>query len=65
MLELLRQRRIWAGIVAAITIVLTLLKIQFSIDVPVLTDMLTAFGGALADLIITVLALWSYFKPKK
>lgn len=64
-LELLRQRRVWAGIVGLLTIALTLLKITYQIEVPALTDLLTVFGGALADLIIAGLAVWSFLKPKQ
>ena len=64
MLDLLKQRRIWAGIIAALSIVLSLLKINYQIDVPVLTDLFTSLGGALAEVIIAGLAIWSYFKPK-
>lgn len=63
-LELLKQRRIWAAIVWAMTIALAILKINYQIDVPLLTDLLTSFFGALSNLIIAGLALWSYFKPK-
>ena len=63
-LELLSQRRIWAGIVGVVSFVLTLFAINFQIDVPVLTDLLTSFGGALSQFIMAGLALWSYFKPK-
>lgn len=64
MLELLKQRRVWAAVVAAVSIVLSILHIDFQIDVPVVTDLLTSWGGALADLIVGTLALWSYLKPK-
>ncbi len=63
-LTLISQRRVWAGFVGAVAILLGLLKYQFSIDVPVVTDLLTNFGGAVAQAIIAGLALWSYFKPK-
>jgi hypothetical protein len=61
---LLKQRRIWAGIIGGLAVLLSLLG-QGQIEVPVLTDLLTAFGGALASLITAGLALWSYFKPKQ
>lgn len=63
--ELLKQRRIWAGIIGAASVVFSLLEVNYQIDVPVLTDLLTAFGSALSSLIIAGLALWSYFRPKK
>lgn len=63
-IELLKQRRIWAGIVGVLAFVLTTLNIRYQVDVPVLTDILTSAGGASAELITAGLALWSYFKPK-
>lgn len=63
-LELLKQRRIWVGIVGVLAFVLTTLNIQYQLDVPVLTDLLTSAGGASVELIMAGLALWSYFKPK-
>jgi hypothetical protein len=63
-LNLLSQRRIWAGIVGVLTFALTIFNSTLQLDVPVLTDLLTAFGGALSALVTAILALWSYFKPK-
>jgi hypothetical protein len=63
-LELLKQRRIWAGIVGVLAFVLTTLNIKYQIDIPVVTDLMTSAGGASAELIMAGLALWSYFKPK-
>jgi len=64
-LELLKQRRVWAGIVGIITFVLATLKVTVNVDVPVLTDLLTALGGAISALVTAGLALWSFLKPKK
>jgi hypothetical protein len=63
-LELIKQRRLWAGLVGVLAFLLTLLKANCQIDVPVLTDLLTTAGGAVASLVTALLALWSYFKPK-
>lgn len=60
-MELLAQRRIWVGIVSVLAFFLP----GIGLDVPVLTDLLTAFGGALAGLVVAGLALWSYLFPKK
>ncbi len=65
MLELLKNRRVWAGLVAGLSFTLTILKINFDFDVMVLTDLLTSFGGSVSDVIVGGLALWSFFKPKK
>jgi len=59
-LELLSQRRVWAGIVSVLAFFLP----SVGIDIPVLTDLLTSFGGAIASLAVAGLSLWSYFKPK-
>lgn len=64
-LELLSQRRIWAGIVGIVAFVVTALNLGLDIDVPVLTGLLTDVGMAMAALMSAVLALLSYFRPKK
>lgn len=63
-LELLKQRRVWAGIIGVVAFVSTTLNLGLGIDVEVLTNLFTQFGLALAALIQALLALWSYFKPK-
>ena len=64
MLELLKQRRVWAGLVAVVSFGLQALSVNYQIDVPVLTDLLTAFGNNLSLAISAGLGLWSYFQPK-
>ena len=64
-IELLQQRRIWAGLIGFIAFASTLFNLGLDLDIEFLTDNLTSFGVALASLIQAVLALWSYFKPKK
>ncbi len=63
--NLLNQRRIWAGIVGTFAILVSVLELNYSVDIPILTDLLTSFGGALSALIMAGLALWSYFSPKE
>lgn len=63
-MELLRQRRVWAALVSVLAFFASYLHLNFQFDVPVITDLLTAFGGALAATMSAVLALWSYLKPK-
>lgn len=63
-IDLLSQRRIWSFIVSIVSFTLMALHANYQIDVPVLTDILTSVGGALAMLIPGLLALWSYFFPK-
>lgn len=64
-IELLSQRRIWSGIVGVTAFILMVFHINYQIDVPLLTDILTSVGGGLAMLIPALLSLWSYFFPKK
>ena len=64
-LDLLKNRRVWAGLVVVVVFILQSLSKQFEIDVPVLTDLLTNFGVALSAFISASLALWSFIKPKK
>jgi len=61
LITLLGQRRIWISIVSTLAFFLP----SIGIDIPVLTDLLTAFGGAIASFIVAGLALLSYLKPKK
>lgn len=65
LLEVLSNRRVWAAIVGGVAMLLTYTSTNFQIDVPVLTGLLTDFGGSLSTTIISGLALWSYFVPKK
>jgi len=64
-LHLLRQRRVWAGIVAVVTFVITLFGVNWDGDAEVLTNLLHAVGESAAALISGLLALWSYLYPKK
>lgn len=64
-LELLRQRRVWAGLVGVIAFLVTALNLGLKIDTPLLTNLLSDFGLAVSGLISSGLALWSYLKPKE
>ena len=64
-INLLKQRRIWAGLVGFVGFILTMLGITHNYDPTQLTELLTAFGTSLAALIPAVLALLSYILPKK
>lgn len=64
-IEILSQRRVWSAILSGLVFVLGVLKLQLNIDIPVLTDLLTNLGAAIAGLIAAGLALWSYLQPKK
>lgn len=64
LLELLKQRRVWVGIISGLSFLISFLHIEFNIDVPVLSDMFTNAGIALFNLVSAILAIWSYLKPK-
>ena len=70
-LELLKQRRVWAGIVGSLAFVLPLFGIEFSVDPAGLIDLLLNFGvlltkaiEAVGTLVAAILAVWSYTHPK-
>ena len=64
-LELLKQRRVWAGIFGSITFLLPVFGVKYDMDVNTLTDLFTNLGLAISALLTAVLPIWSYFKPKK
>ena len=64
LLELLKQRRVWVGIISGLSFLISFLHIEFNIDVPVLSDMFTNAGIALFNLVSAILVIWSYLKPK-
>lgn len=64
-LELLKQRRIWAGIIGVVGFVITTFNMPYELgDTATLIDLLTAWGDSLAMFVGASLALSSYFKPK-
>lgn len=63
-LELLNQRRVWAAIVSTLVFILGVFSISLP-DQATLIDILTQIGSAIAALIPGILALLSYFRPKK
>lgn len=64
-LELLKQRRVWAGIISGLVFVVGMFGVTWDLDTQTLVDLLTQLGSAIAALVTAVLALHSYFKPKK
>ena len=64
-LELLKQRRIWASIFGAIAILLPLFGVHFTFDTTNYTDAVMAFINGLCGLLAIILPIISYFKPKK
>lgn len=70
--NLLGQRRVWAAIVASLVYLFTWLGLDYIPDPNGLTDILLNLGVVTAKaietfgmLVTAVLALLSYFKPKK
>jgi membrane associated rhomboid family serine protease len=71
LLELITQRRIWAGIVGVATVIFGWLGISLIHDPNTLTDLLLNLGATIAKLVEMIgglvaagLAIWSYFRPK-
>ena len=62
---LLKQRRIWAGIIGVIIVALNIFNVDHSLDTSTLTKLLADLGDSIAAIIMAGLALWSYFRPKE
>jgi hypothetical protein len=63
LLELLKQRRVWAGIFAAITLTLSLFGVSLQMDVNGLTDAVIKLIEAISGLLAVVFPIWSAIKP--
>ena len=63
-LEILKQRRVWAGICALIAFVLPLFGVTATIDVNGAVDAIMKVIEGLSSILAIGLPLWSYFKPK-
>ena len=64
-LELLKQRRIWAGIFSTIAFLLPTMGVALQIDVNGLTDTVVKLIEAISGFMAVVLPIWSYFFPKQ
>jgi hypothetical protein len=64
-LELLSNRRIWAGIFGAITLLLPLFGVTYELDSTTYIDATVNFFLSFSALATALLPIWSYFKPKK
>jgi len=64
-LELLKQRRIWAGIFGAIAIILPMIKVNVDLDVNGLTNAVMDLITAITAISTMILPIISYFKPKQ
>ena len=65
LVELLRQRRVWAGLASCIAFGAVLFGADLPLDQVELTDHLTQVGAAIATLVSGALAVHSYVSPKK
>ena len=64
LLNILKQRRIWAGITGAIALFLPLVAKDASFDANATTDAIMRLVEALSGIATIILPLYSYFKPK-
>ena len=64
-LELLRQRRVWVGILGVVAFTLPIMGVVPTADVNGSSDLFVNLFNAVDGLIVASLALWSYFLPKK
>lgn len=64
-LELLQQRRIWAGLFAVVAFILPMFGVTLAIDADGLTEAFLQFFQALSGLLAVILPILSYFKPKQ
>ena len=65
LLELLSQRRVWAAILGGVVALLSVLSIDYSLDVDFLGNTLANLFQAASSVLAAGLALHSYFYPKK
>jgi len=63
-LELLKQRRIWAGIFGATAIILPMLRVNVDLDVNGLTNSMMDLVTAISAISTMILPIISFFKPK-
>lgn len=63
-LEILKSRRIWVMIISAVIFILTLFGIQTEVDADTLSGLLVNAIEPISQVVIAVLAIWSYLKPK-
>lgn len=63
-MELLKSRRVWAGVAAIIALTLPLLGYN-DLDANSLTDAIMGVVEAISSLAAVILPIWSYFYPKQ
>lgn len=62
---ILKQRRIWAGICAIISLYLRAFAPEVDFNADKATDIILTIVQAISDLGMVLLPIWSYFRPKK
>jgi len=63
--NLLKQRRIWAGLSATIAFFLPLTGYTSDFNHEQLTDVIMALINSISGILAIILPIWSYYKPKK
>ena len=64
-LDLLKQRRIWIGILAVVTFALPIFGVKPTVDPAGAIDLFVNFFASVDAAVLGALALWSYFVPKE
>jgi hypothetical protein len=65
LIDILKQRRVWASIFALVSISLRAFAPDLSFDEEKATELVLTLIQTLSDLGMVLLPLWSYLKPKK
>lgn len=63
--NLIKQRRIWAGISATIALLLPVLGYSGEFNPDEVADVIMALVEAVSGLCAIILPIWSYYKPKR
>ena len=64
-LNILKQRRVWASLCALISIFLRAFAPDVDFNEEQATELIMTLIQTISDLGMVMLPLWSYFKPKK
>lgn len=64
-LEILKQRRVWVVIISAVMFILSMFGMQSEVDADTLSGLVVNAIEPISQVVVAVLAIWSYVKPKK
>lgn len=64
-LEILKQRRVWVVIISAVMFILSMFGMQSEVDADTLSGLVVNAMEPISQVVVAVLAIWSYVKPKK